>query len=146
VRSTSENARLLVDILNEFGFAQSGFKESDFLKPGQLIQLGRVPTRIDLLTSITGVSSEQAFAGKFSAELDGIRVFVLGKDALVRNKRAVGRPQDLADIITLEKPKITCRRRTFDRTNVASLVAVLPQGPALRRVSLALQPALLFLA
>jgi hypothetical protein len=88
--------------LNEFGFAQSGFKEPDFLKPGQLIQLGRAPTRIDLLTSITGVSSEEAFAGKVSAELDGIRVFVLGKDALIRNKRAVGRPQDLADIDTLE--------------------------------------------
>ena len=102
VRSTSENARLLVDILNEFGFAQSGFKEPDFLKPGQLIQLGHAPTRIDLLTSITGVSSEEAFASRVSAELDGIRVFVLGKDALVRNKRAVGRPQDLADIDTLE--------------------------------------------
>lgn len=102
VRSTSENARLLVDILNEFGFAQSGFKEPDFLKPGQLIQLGHAPTRIDLLTSITGVSSEEAFASKVSALLDGIRVFVLGKDALVRNKRAVGRPQDLADIDTLE--------------------------------------------
>jgi len=45
VRSTSENARLLIDILNEFGFARSGFKEQDFLKPGQLIQLGRAPTR-----------------------------------------------------------------------------------------------------
>ena len=100
VRSTPENARLLVDILNEFGFAQSGFKEPDFLKPGQLIQLGRAPTRIDLL--ISGVSSEEAFAGKVSAELDGIPVFVLSKDALVRNKRAVGRPQDLADIDTLE--------------------------------------------
>lgn len=100
VRSTSENARLLIDILNEFGFARSGFKEQDFLKPGQLIQLGRAPTRIDLL--ISGVSSEEAFAGKVSAELDGIPVFVLSKDALVRNKRAVGRPQDLADIDTLE--------------------------------------------
>ena len=100
VRSTPKNARLLVDILNEFGFAQSGFKEPDFLKPGQLIQLGRAPTRIDLL--ISGVSSEEAFAGKVSAELDGIPVFVLSKDALVRNKRAVGRPQDLADIDTLE--------------------------------------------
>jgi hypothetical protein len=102
VRSTSENARLLIDILNEFGFARSGFKEQDFLKPGQLIQLGRAPTRIDLLTSISGVSSEEAFAGKVSAELDGIPVFVLSKDALVRNKRAVGRPQDLADIDTVE--------------------------------------------
>jgi predicted nucleotidyltransferase len=98
VRSTPENARMLVDILNEFGFAESGFKEADFLKSKQLIQLGRVPTRIDLLTSISGVSREEAFASKVSAELDGIPVFVLGKEALVRNKRAVGRPQDLADL------------------------------------------------
>jgi hypothetical protein len=102
VWSTPENARVLVDILNEFGFAQSGFEEPDFLKPEQLIQLGRPPTRIDLLTSISGVSGEEAFASKVSADLDGIPVFVLAKDALIRNKRATGRPQDLADLATLE--------------------------------------------
>jgi hypothetical protein len=68
------------------------------LKPEQLIQLGRAPTRIDLLTSIRGVSSEKAFASKVSAELDGIPVFFLGKDALVQKKRAVGRTQNLADL------------------------------------------------
>jgi hypothetical protein len=93
---------MLVDLLNEFGFGQSGFEELDFLKPEQLIQLGRAPTRIDLLTSISGVASEEAFASKVSAELDGIPVFVLGKDALIRNKRTVGRPQDLADLDTLK--------------------------------------------
>lgn len=98
VRSTPENARLLVDILNEFGFVKSGFKESDFLKAEQLIQLGGAPTRIDLLTSISSVSSEEALAGRISAEFDGIPVYVLAKDALIRNKRAVGRPQDLADL------------------------------------------------
>jgi hypothetical protein len=92
---------MLVEILNEFGFAESGFKESDFLKAGQLIQRGHVPTRIDLLTSISGVSSEEAFASKVLAELDGIPVFVLGKD-LIRNRRAVGRPQDVADLHMLE--------------------------------------------
>ena len=97
VRSPPENARILVDLLNQFGFGQSGFEELDFLKPEQLIQLGCVPTRIDLLTS----SSEEAFASKVSAEVDGISVFVLGKDALIRNKRAVGRAQDLADLDTL---------------------------------------------
>ena len=101
VRSTPENARILVDILNEFGFGPSGFEEPDFLKPEQLIQLGGVATRIDLLTSISGVSSEEAFASKVSTELDGIPVFLLGKDALIRNKRAVGRAQDLADLDTL---------------------------------------------
>jgi len=102
VRPTPENARMLVNILNEFGFAESGFREIDFLQAEQLIQLGRVPTRIDLLTSISGVSNDEAFATKVPAELDRIPVFVLGKDALARNKRAVGRPQDLADLDALE--------------------------------------------
>jgi hypothetical protein len=102
VRPTLENARILVDLLNQFGFAQSGFKETNFLQPEQMIQLGRAPNRIDLLTSISGVTTDEAFATKVSAILDGVPVFVLGKDALVRNKRAVARPQDLADLEKLE--------------------------------------------
>ena len=102
VRPTPDNARLLLALLNQFGFEQSGFKETDFLEPEQIIQLGRVPSRIDLLTSISGMSTNEAFASKISAMLDGIPVFILGKDALIRNKRAVGRPQDLADLAALE--------------------------------------------
>jgi hypothetical protein len=103
VRATPENARKLVDVLNHFGFAGSGFKESDFTEAGQMIQLGRAPNRIDLLTSITGVSSNEAFSSRVATELDGIPVFILSKDALIRNKRAVGRAQDLADLESLEK-------------------------------------------
>ena len=101
VGSTPANARMLIDVLNQFGFAASGFKESDFLEAGQLIQLGRAPTRIDLLTSISGVTSEEAFATKISAKLDEIPVFILAREALIRNKRAAGRPQDLADLDVL---------------------------------------------
>ena len=102
VRATRENAAKLVDLLNQFGFADAGFKESDFTEPDQLIQLGRAPNRIDLLTSITGVTTDQALASKVSADLDGIPVFILAKDAFIRNKRAVGRPQDIADLEALE--------------------------------------------
>jgi hypothetical protein len=102
VRPTPDNARLLLALLNQFGFEQSNFKETDFLQPEQIIQLGRTPSRIDLLTSLTGVTTEEAFDGKVSAIIDGIPVFVLGKDDLIRNKRAVGRPQDLADFAALE--------------------------------------------
>ena len=101
VRSTSENAAKLVDLLNQFGFAESGFKESDFTASERMIQLGRPPNRIDLLTSISGVTADHAFATRISAQLDGIPVFVLSKDALIQNKRAFGRPQDLADLDTL---------------------------------------------
>jgi hypothetical protein len=102
VRPTPDNARVLLALLNQFGFEQSSFKETDFLQPEQIIQLGRVPNRIDLLTSLTGVAPDEAFDAKVSAIIDGIPVFILGKDALIRNKRAVGRPQDLADLSALE--------------------------------------------
>ena len=102
VRPTPDNARLLLALLNQFGFEQSSFKETDFLQPEQIIQLGRVPNRIDLLTSLTGVNTDEAFDTKVSAIIDGIPVFVLGRDELIRNKRAVGRPQDLADLSALE--------------------------------------------
>jgi hypothetical protein len=96
-----KNARILVDMLHKFGFGQSGFEELDFLKPEQLIQLGRVPTRIDLLTSISGVRAKRHSPAKFRRNSMGFPRFVLGKDALMRNKRAVGRAQDLADHDTL---------------------------------------------
>ena len=102
VRPTRDNARLLLALVNQFGFEQSSFKETDFLQPEQIIQLGRVPNRIDLLTSLTGVTTDEAFDAKVSAIIDGVPVFVLGKGTLIRNKRAVGRPQDLADLSALE--------------------------------------------
>ena len=70
--------------------------------PSKFIQLGQVPSRIDLLTSLTGVTGDETFGEKVSAIIDGIPVFVLGRDALIRNKRAVGRPQDLADLSALD--------------------------------------------
>jgi hypothetical protein len=102
----SNDLREFLESLNSRGidtcFADPGFKESDFTFPEQLIQLGRAPTRIDLLTSITGVTTDEALASRVSTELDGIPVFILGKDALIRNKRVVGRPQGIADLNTLE--------------------------------------------
>jgi hypothetical protein len=67
-----------------------------------MIQRGQAPSRIDLLTSISGVHADEAFTTKVSATMDGIPVFILGKEALIRNKRAVGRTQDLADLESLE--------------------------------------------
>jgi hypothetical protein len=98
VRRTPEQATKLIDLLNEFGFGESGFKQADFVEPEQVIQLGRAPNRIDLLTSISGVSTDEAFATRISTELDGIPVYILSKEALIRNKRAVGRAQDIADL------------------------------------------------
>jgi hypothetical protein len=95
------NAEKLVGVLEQFGF-RGQFSPADFSKSGQVIQLGRAPHRIDLLTSLTGVRFEEATRTGVRATLDDVPVLMLGKAALIENKRAVGRPQDLADIDALE--------------------------------------------
>ena len=102
VRPSKRNAKTLVELLRDFGFAGSKFTAVDFAENDQVIQLGRAPYRIDLLTSLTGVNNDDAFVGKIAAEIDGIRVFFLSKEHLIQNKRAVARPQDLADLAELE--------------------------------------------
>src|SRR6266446_10629153 len=64
IRPSPENAEKIAAVLNEFGFSESGFKSSDFIEPDQMIQLGRVPNRIDLMTGISGVETNDAFATK----------------------------------------------------------------------------------
>jgi hypothetical protein len=84
--------------LRQFGFGDLGITAADFMTPNQVIQLGVVPNRIDLLTTITGVTFEEAWNGRVAAALDGLPVFILGRNELIRNKRALGRPRDLADL------------------------------------------------
>lgn len=102
VRPTVENGERIVALLQEFGFGGLEVSPSDFTAPDQIIQLGRAPHRIDLLTSISGVSIEDAFANKVAAQLEGLPVAFLSKVLLIANKLAVGRPQDLADLSELE--------------------------------------------
>jgi hypothetical protein len=101
VRPSAENAEKLIGVLSEFGFAGSDFQPSDFVQPDQMVQLGRVPNRIDLLTGLTGVATGEAFETRITTELAGLSVFMLSKDLLIQNKRAVARPQDLADLAAL---------------------------------------------
>lgn len=101
VRPSPENAAKIVPLLRDFGFGTSDFKESDFTEPEQVIQIGRVPQRIDLLTSISGVEVAEAFHNRISTNFEGVPVFMLSKELLIQNKRAVGRPQDIADLHAL---------------------------------------------
>ncbi len=101
IRPTVQNAGRIIAVLKEFGFADSEITAEDFTKPDNVIQLGHAPNRIDLLTGITGVSAEDAFASKVAAQLDRLPVAFLSKGLLIANKRAVGRPQDLADLEVL---------------------------------------------
>ncbi len=98
VRPSADNARQLTKALHSFGFAiPTGF-ENTFTQPEKVIQLGRPPNRIDLLTSITGVTFDEAWNDSVDTELDGIPVKMIGRKMLLKNKEATGRVKDLADI------------------------------------------------
>ncbi|MGI8435375.1 MAG: nucleotidyltransferase [Chthoniobacterales bacterium] len=102
IRPTAENGERALAALKQFGFGDMDLAAADFAAPNQIIQLGRAPNRIDLLTAISGVTAESAFSRQISAELDGLPVAFLSKEHLIANKRAVGRPQDIADVNELE--------------------------------------------
>lgn len=98
-----ENAGKLADLIEDFGFGELGLSKEDFLDPDQVIQLGRAPNRIDLLTGISGVGWEEAWSSRIEVDFDGFVIPVIGKSALEANKQATGRPQDLADLARLRR-------------------------------------------
>lgn len=102
VAVNEQNAARLERVLARFGFSQVGLSRKDFLQPDQVIQLGRAPNRIDLLTGISGLGWEEANDSREPIELDGLNLFVIGKAALIVNKKATGRTQDLADVERLQ--------------------------------------------
>lgn len=101
IRPTSENARRVLTVLEAFGFGGLAFELDDFITPGRVVQLGRPPNRIDLLTSISGVEFAAAWAGRVPGELDGQPVNFVGRDELIRNKLASDRDKDRADVAKL---------------------------------------------
>ena len=102
VHASPKNAESLLAVLDAFGFGSLGLSAEDFLQPGQVVQLGREPNRIDLLTGLSGVDWEECRASCVEGEMDGIPVRFLGRDAYIKNKIASGRPQDMADAARLK--------------------------------------------
>jgi hypothetical protein len=104
VEPTPENAGRVLETLNAFGFGSVGLSVNDFLKD-QVVQLGVPPLRIDFMTAIEGVSWAEATASRLKCNYGDVPIWYLGRDALIKNKKATGRPQDLTDVTALEKLK-----------------------------------------
>lgn len=98
VKPDPENAQRILAALETFGFASVGLTPGDFSHPDQVIQLGVPPVRIDLLTSLTGTSWDEAFAGRTAGSYGDVPVYYIGREQFIANKRAIGRQKDLADL------------------------------------------------
>jgi hypothetical protein len=107
VRPGAENSRRVFRALLAFGapLQAHGVTADDLARPGTVYQIGLPPRRIDILTQISGLDFEEAWASRVEATIDGRAVHFIGRDAYIKNKLAAGRPKDLADAARLARPK-----------------------------------------
>jgi hypothetical protein len=103
VRPDAANGERILRALEQFGFGSLDVQASDFTADDRVIQLGRAPNRVDLLTRLYGLEFDEAWRTRQAGELDGIPVWIISSEALIRNKRATGRTRDLADAEMLER-------------------------------------------
>lgn len=102
VRRSEENARRVWRALTRFGVPLFDLRVEDLQTAGTVFQVGVVPRRIDILTSIDGVEFEEAAPHRKEVEIEGLLVPVIGRAHLLLNKKAMGRPKDKADVAWLE--------------------------------------------
>ena len=102
VRPDSETAPRVYRVLAEFGAPLHDLTIDDLASPGMVFQIGVEPSRIDIFTAISGVAFDDAWGNRMSIEIDNIKFNVIGRSDLIVNKRACGRPKDIADAETLD--------------------------------------------
>lgn len=103
IEPTKTNAQKTYAALAEFGAPLQSLKIEDLEKPGTIFQIGLPPFRIDVITKISGVNFENAWADRVTHPVLNIQVSIISKKYLIQNKRAAGRPKDLLDLDLLLK-------------------------------------------
>ena len=105
VRPDPQNAEKVLAALSAFGAPLGDLILEDLTQRGTIFQIGMPPLRIDLITTIDGVSFAEAWPDRFSTTFGGVAVFVISRHHLITNKKAAARLQDLADVERLESTK-----------------------------------------
>ncbi|MEW6219622.1 MAG: hypothetical protein AB1634_08845 [Thermodesulfobacteriota bacterium] len=101
VHVSPRNATRIMAALNEFGFGSVGLTAEEFQKENMVVQLGVPPVRVDIVTSLTGISWEEACSSRAQGKYGDVPVFYIGRNQFICNKKATGRKKDLADLEAL---------------------------------------------
>jgi len=105
VDANEENGKRIVKALERFGFRSLGLRKEDFSKRNIVIQLGYEPVRIDIITSLPGCSFGQVWRHKTEGYYGKERVFFIGINELITNKKRSKRKQDKVDLKLLLRAK-----------------------------------------
>jgi hypothetical protein len=105
VMPSPSNADAVLRALRRFGAPLHNLTKEDLQKDGIIFQIGVAPRRIDIITTASGLQFEDTYGQSLSLNIEGIELHIPSIDDLIRNKRAVGRTRDLADVEALESLK-----------------------------------------
>jgi predicted nucleotidyltransferase len=103
IESNKENAKRVLQVLNDFGFGGLDITIEDLTNPEKFIQLGREPLRIDILISISGVEFKDAYKNKVRGNYLGINIDFISVNDLIKNKKATCRKKDIDDVEWIKK-------------------------------------------
>ncbi len=114
INATPENAQRVWQALARFGAPMNKATPEDFRSPELIFQIGVIPNRIDVITSVSGVSFADAWPKRKEVEIVGLKVWVIGLDDLIINKKAAGRPKDMldADWLSQNRQKKSRKKRS----------------------------------
>ncbi|WP_051398249.1 nucleotidyltransferase [Runella limosa] len=102
VNPTPENAEKIVLALEKYGFTNGEFEVSDFTLVPNYLSFSRYDGWIDLMTFTVGVTFEECYQNKIELEVQGVKIKFINLRELIKNKKTLGRPQDLNDLQNLE--------------------------------------------
>jgi hypothetical protein len=101
IRATPENAARVLEALAKFGAPVLDLTIEDLSKADTVFQIGLPPSRIDILSGISGVTFDDAWPRRIDVTIEALVIPVIGRDDFIKNKKATGRPKDLSDLTLL---------------------------------------------
>ena len=101
IRPTVDNADKLIAAIRAFGFPEIPLTAAQIIEPGRVVEMGVAPVQIHVMSAIDGVLWDEVWSGRVDAAFGSRTVGFIGRAEFLKNKRAAGRPKDLADIAAL---------------------------------------------
>ena len=101
VPAALNDPRRVYAALKAFGAPLRGLTPEDFRNPKMILQIGVAPVRVDILTSLPGVSTAEVWKHRRRSRYGKAPIHILGLTELIKAKQATGRPQDKLDLTKL---------------------------------------------
>ncbi len=101
VNKSESNAKKIIEVIKEFGFADFGLTVEDLTEDNMVFQFGVEPNRINIITDVDGLNFNDAKKFRKKVTIGDVDLFLISLNDLKKNKKKSGRYKDLDDLENL---------------------------------------------